>query len=79
VTQEAVLDVVVEIVERISDVPPAELRARADEGLVHDLGVDSIRMMRIWVEVEKRCGLEPGDLGFTQVATVNGLVEQVLA
>ena len=78
-THAEVLDSVIEIVERVSEVPAAGLREGPDDGLVHDLGVDSIKMMRIWVEIEKRCGLKPGDLGFTQAATINGLVEQVLA
>ena len=77
-TQAKALDVVVRTVEHVSDVPACELQNRIDDDLVHDLGVDSIKMMRIWVEVEKQCGLEPGDLGFTQVATIAGLVEQVL-
>ncbi len=77
-THEEVSTIVLEVVARVGDLSLDDLRQRLNEDLVIDLGLDSIMLMQIWVEVEKRLGLQAGDIGIAQAATSAAIAEHTV-
>lgn len=56
--------------------PLDDLRLRLSDDLVMDLGLDSIKLMQIWVEIERTLDLQAGDIGISQASTSAAIVEQ---
>ena len=63
------LAAVVEVVARLREEPVERLAARLDADLVGELELDSIQLLELWVDLEKRFGIPEGELGVSQAAT----------
>jgi len=75
-THDQVSRIVLEVIARVGELPLDDLRSRLGDDLVMDLGLDSIKLMQIWVEIERTLGLQAGDIGISQASTSAAIVEQ---
>ncbi len=70
-----ILGAVVAAVAEATEFPADDLSAHLDADLVADLGVDSLKMMEVWVGVESRLGLDLGDVAAWQPSTIRSMSE----
>ena len=77
-TREEASTIVLEVIARVGELPLDDLLKRLDEDLVIDLGLDSIRLMQIWVEIERRLELQAGDIGISQASISAAIVEHTV-
>jgi acyl carrier protein len=75
-THDQVSRIVLEVIARVGELPLDDLRLRLSDDLVMDLGLDSIKLMQIWVEIERTLDLQAGDIGISQASTSAAIVEQ---
>lgn len=71
-----VLAGVVEIVHRVGRVPATKL-VTGETRLVEDLGIDSLDLVAVFLEVQDRYGIVLDDDVVPEIRTVAKLVEQV--
>ena len=76
--KEKILTIVVDVVAQVAEFPVEDLVNRFEDHLVTDLGVDSVKLIEIWVEIEYRLGLEIGAVGMSQAATIRSITEHIL-
>lgn len=70
---------VIGVIAKVSGFFPESLAGAADHDLVADLGLDSLKVMTAWAEVEKEMGFELGELGAQQPLTIRAISAHVRA
>ena len=70
-------NIVLNAVSTATEFPTKDLIEYVDADLVADLGVDSLKMMDIWVDIEARLGIVLGDLAATQLSSIRSITEHL--
>ena len=76
--REEVSRVVLDVISRVAELPLDDIAQSTDKDLVIDLGLDSIKLMQIWVEIEQNLELQAGDIGISQASTASAITEHTV-
>lgn len=76
---ETVLGAVIATVAAAARLDPDRLAAAPDADLLVDVGLDSLQLLQIWVELEKILGIPDGMLGGAQATTIAAIVREAAA
>jgi acyl carrier protein len=77
-TRDLVSTIVFDVVSRVGELALDDLVQRSDADLVIDLGLDSIKLMQIWIEIERELSLQAGDIGISQASTSAAIIEHTV-
>lgn len=76
---ETVLGAVIATVAAAARLDPDRLAAAPDADLLVDVGLDSLQLLQIWVELEKILGIPDGMLGGAQATTIAAIAREAAA
>ena len=67
--------IVLETIYDVTGYPAAQLAEHAEDDLIADLGMDSVNLLFTWAEIERRAGLESGDIASQQLITIQSITQ----